>query len=131
MLIAASKTSVHSVVQMFIDLHPGFTRFFVRSFVYAGGRSLDRLIIWFVRLFVVCAFVCVSALFSCSSVCPVLLERRGRSPRCSGLSLSLISSVSFTFMMRGMVGWVRYGRDSGCQWRLYMPKSDLTSPKRL
>ena len=30
MLIAAS---VQSVVQMFIDLHPGFTQFFVRSFV--------------------------------------------------------------------------------------------------
>ena len=30
MLIAAS---VQSVVQMFIDLHPGFTRFFVCSFV--------------------------------------------------------------------------------------------------
>ena len=65
------------------------TWFLVRSSCFAGERSVDRLIVnSVIELSVcslgcsfaqasVCSFVCVSGLFSCSSVFPVLLAIHG------------------------------------------------------
>ena len=82
--MTVNKRAVHSVVQLFISFR-GFVHSVFRSFVFAGVRSVDRLIInSVIRLSVrplrcsfarasACSFVCVSGLFGCSSVCPVLL----------------------------------------------------------
>ena len=86
--MAINKGAVQSVVQLFISFR-GFVHSVFRSFVFTGERSVDRLFVnsiirpsvrtfgcSFVRASV-CSFVCVSGLFSCSSVCPVLFVIHG------------------------------------------------------
>ena len=75
----ANKRAVHSVVQLFIYFR-GFVHSVSRSLVFAGGRSLDRLVVNSVITLSVrslgClfarvsarSFVCASGLFSCSSI---------------------------------------------------------------
>ena len=86
--MTANKRAGHSVIQLFIKFR-GFVHSVSRSFVFAGERSVDRLNVnSVIRLSVrslgcsfarasVCSFVCVSDLFGCSPVCPVLLAVHG------------------------------------------------------
>ena len=86
--MTVNKRAVHLVVQLFISFR-GFVHSVFRSFVFAVECSVDRLFVnSVIRLSVrplgcsfarssACSFVCVSGLFSCSSVGPVLLSING------------------------------------------------------
>ena len=87
--MTANKRAVHLVDQLFKKFR-GFVHSVSHYFVFAGKRSVDSLIVnSVIRLSVsslgfsftqasVCSFVCVSGLFSCFSVCPVLLAFHGQ-----------------------------------------------------